>query len=130
MPRAENRSAARAGNLLHPRAGSQPFPPDFFCPRPGRAVKGRNHRVEDPCRCAYRERSAMRRAACYLTVTICLVLGVAGPGRADDQAQVKAVIEKAVEASGGKANLTRLKAFTCKLKGKLYGAGDQEIDFT
>jgi len=57
-----------------------------------------------------------------------VVLVLTGPVRADDQADIKAVIEQAVKAHGGEANLTKYKASTWKAKGKIEVMGG--IDFT
>jgi hypothetical protein len=57
------------------------------------------------------------------------VLAGAGVVRADDQADVKAVIAKAIKAQGGAANLARYQALTTKNKGKFYGMG-AGIDYT
>jgi hypothetical protein len=53
-----------------------------------------------------------------------LLLVAAGLCRADDQADLRKVIDKAIKAHGGEANLTKFKASTFKMKGKFYGMGD------
>jgi hypothetical protein len=58
-----------------------------------------------------------------------LVLGLVGPAPADDQAEVRAVLDKAIQAVGGAEKLTKYKAATWKGKGKFYGLGDG-IDYT
>jgi hypothetical protein len=58
-----------------------------------------------------------------------LVLAVAGPGRGDDQADIKAVIDKALKAMGGEAQVAKLKGATFKGKGNFQEAG-QDIAFT
>ena len=53
-----------------------------------------------------------------------LVLSTAAPARADEQADLKAVIDKAIKASGGEAKLAKYKAEVFKGKGKYYGMGE------
>src|SRR5262249_40422194 len=60
---------------------------------------------------------------------VCLVLGVGRSVRADDQADVKAVIDKAVKAVGGREKLTKYKGRSTKIKGKISLQG-AEIEFT
>ena len=48
-----------------------------------------------------------------------LLLG--GAVRADDAADVKAVLDKAIAAHGGADNLTKYKAATMRIKGKIHG---------
>lgn len=68
----------------------------------------------------------MRRTlSVMLTATFALAASTA---RADD-AQARAVVEKAVKALGGEAKLAKAKAETFKGKGKFYGMGDG-IDYT
>ncbi len=69
----------------------------------------------------------MRRGLLAATVTG-VILILTGPARADDQAELKALIDKAIKAHGGEANLTRYKAATWKAKGKVHIMGG--IDFT
>jgi hypothetical protein len=61
-------------------------------------------------------------------VTVCLALAAAGPVRADDQADLKALLARAIKAHGGEKKLARYKAFTMKYKGKSYIV--QEADYT
>jgi hypothetical protein len=49
--------------------------------------------------------------------------------RADDQADAKAIVEKAIKAQGGAEKLSKNKSVTTKQKGKFYGFGDG-IDYT
>jgi hypothetical protein len=58
-----------------------------------------------------------------------LVLAAAGAGRADDAADPKAVVEKAIKATGGADLLKKYQAWTIKAKGKFYGMGDG-IEYT
>ncbi len=50
-----------------------------------------------------------------------LIITTAGPGRADDQAAVRTLLDKAIRAHGGEANLAKFKAVTAKLKGAFHG---------
>ncbi len=82
----------------------------------------------------------MRKLLC-LTCTLVLVLGASATVRADDRAEVRALLrgddqaearaflEKAIKARGGEANLTKFKAFTSKVKGQLHIA-EEVLDFT
>ena len=65
----------------------------------------------------------------FMTASLLLGLGLAIPARADEQADLKAIVEKAVKASGGEEKLTKFKAMNMKMKGKFYGMGDG-IDYT
>jgi hypothetical protein len=62
-------------------------------------------------------------------LTVCLVLSASSWARADDQADMKALVEKAIKAHGGADKLAKFKAATTKMKGKFYGMGDG-IDYT
>jgi hypothetical protein len=64
-------------------------------------------------------------ASCVLVLSIGWV--VARP--ADDAANPRAVIEKAIKAMGGAEKLSRFKAATFKTKGKFSGLG-QPVEFT
>ncbi len=70
------------------------------------------------------------RGMSVLSLTACLVL--AAGARADDQANLKAVVEKAIKASGGEEKLTKFKGTTAHMKGKFYGppVGDAGLEFT
>jgi len=63
----------------------------------------------------------------YLALT--LTLTMAGTARADKQADAKAVIDRAIKATGGAAKLAQFKAETFKGKGKFYGMGEG-VDYT
>ena len=58
-----------------------------------------------------------------------LLLAVAGPVRADDEAARK-VIDKAIKAHGGAKNLAKFNAVTFTMKGKFYGMSDDGMDFS
>jgi hypothetical protein len=58
-----------------------------------------------------------------------LVLAVAAPARADEQADAKAILDKAIKAHGGEEALTKFKVNVIKAKGKYYGMG-AGIDYT
>jgi outer membrane lipoprotein-sorting protein len=47
---------------------------------------------------------------------VCLLLAAAHPGRADNQDEVKTIIDKAIKAAGGEAKLTKLQAVSMKAK--------------
>jgi hypothetical protein len=49
--------------------------------------------------------------------------------RADDGAELKQIIEKAITAQGGREKLSKYKAFTMKMKGKANAQG-MALDFT
>src|SRR5436309_235981 len=68
----------------------------------------------------------MRRILYLATV---VTLTMAGQARADEQADMQAVIDKAIKAAGGEAKLAKFKAEVFKGKGKYYGMGDG-IDYT
>jgi outer membrane lipoprotein-sorting protein len=68
----------------------------------------------------------MRRIVC---LALALVVVAAGAARADDKADSKAVIAKAIKAVGGEEKLAKHKAETFKGKGKFYGMGDG-LDYT
>ena len=63
-------------------------------------------------------------------VTIILALTSGKTARAEDQAAM-AVVDKAIKAMGGEANLMKVKAATWNGKGKFYGLGGGEgLDYT
>ena len=64
-----------------------------------------------------------------LLIPCALVLALAALGRADDAADAKAVVEKAVKARGGSDNLAKYKADVLKIKGAVHVSG-LDIDFT
>jgi outer membrane lipoprotein-sorting protein len=68
----------------------------------------------------------MRRFVCLATA---LVVVAAGAARADEKADSKAVIEKAIKAVGGEEKLAKFNSATFKMKGKWYGMGEG-IDYT
>jgi outer membrane lipoprotein-sorting protein len=53
-----------------------------------------------------------------------------GAVRADDAADVKAVLDKAIAAHGGADNLTKYKAVSMHIKGKLHGVIGDSVDVT
>jgi hypothetical protein len=67
----------------------------------------------------------MRRIVC-LAASLMLVGGAA---RADEQADARGIIDKAIKAAGGEENLAKYKAETFKGKGKYYGMG-AGMDYT
>ena len=66
-------------------------------------------------------------------VSLSLVLGLAlvAPtrARADDDAEMKSLVEKAIKAHGGAEKLAKQKATTMKFKGKIYAVADG-LDYT
>jgi hypothetical protein len=64
----------------------------------------------------------MRKSGCLVTA-VALVLAAAGAARADDKADMRAVIDKAIQAVGGADKQAAGKAVTFKLKGKSYVTG-------
>jgi hypothetical protein len=64
------------------------------------------------------------RKTWWAPLTACVVLAAAGAGRADDQAEARALVDKAIKAAGGEAKLAQLKASTWKAKGTFYGMGE------
>ena len=64
--------------------------------------------------------------ACYLA-TVVVVIAV--PARADEQAEARKIIDKAIKAHGGADALGKQPATTTKFKGRYFGMGEG-IDFT
>lgn len=71
----------------------------------------------------------MRRVVAT-TLEIGMVLAIAAVCRADDQAQAKAIIDKAIQAMGGAENLAKQRAVTYKEKGTYYGTGEDGLPYT
>ena len=69
----------------------------------------------------------MRKSWCMTAVA--LVLAASSLARADDKADARAVIDKAIKAMGGADKLAPVQAVTFKAKGKVHGMGDG-IDYT
>lgn len=57
------------------------------------------------------------------------VVAVAAPARADDAAEARALVEKAVKAHGGQDKLDKFRGHVFKFKGKFHGMGEA-IDMT
>jgi hypothetical protein len=57
-----------------------------------------------------------------------LAVGVAA--RADDQKDLKDLVDKAIKAHGGADNIAKQKAMVFKAKGKFYGVGEDGIPYT
>src|SRR5262245_26428705 len=51
------------------------------------------------------------------------LFAVSGPARADDAADARAIVEKAIQAHGGRDTFEKFQGYTSKLKGLLYGLG-------
>jgi hypothetical protein len=58
------------------------------------------------------------------------LLAGGGPGRADDAAEVKAVLDKAIKAQGGADNLRKYQAATMRMKGKIHGVVADALDIS
>lgn len=69
------------------------------------------------------------RTFLHVSFVIGLTLAAAGPGRADEQKELKALLDKAIKAHGGAEKLTKLMAGTSKFKGKMNFMGN-ELDVT
>jgi hypothetical protein len=65
----------------------------------------------------------------YRLLLFGLLLTMAVPVQADDKADAKAIIDKAIKATGGEEKLAKYKAITWKGKGKINLMGT-EIEFT
>jgi outer membrane lipoprotein-sorting protein len=70
----------------------------------------------------------MRRLCCA-SLVVWVGLSLTGFAAADDQADARAIIDKAITASGGKDLLAKFKAQTWKEKGTYYGMG-QGLPYT
>jgi hypothetical protein len=71
---------------------------------------------------------AMRTTVGLAAVAAALGLA-AGAARAGDQAELRALIDKAIQAAGGEEKLAKYAGVTFKAKGKFYGQGEG-IDYT
>ncbi len=60
----------------------------------------------------------------YTVVALGFVLAAVAPAQADDAADARAIIEKAVKAHGGQEKLDKLPATTVKFKGTFHGMGE------
>jgi hypothetical protein len=69
------------------------------------------------------------RKCLSVSLIAALALLTGGPARADDQADIKALLAKAIKALGGEDKLSKEKVFTAKFKGKFY-MGENGIDYT
>jgi hypothetical protein len=61
------------------------------------------------------------RAQWCATLTVCVL--ASGAGRADDQAELRAVVDRAIQAQGGRELLSKYKAYQAKDKGTFHGMG-------
>src|SRR5262245_5804280 len=64
----------------------------------------------------------MRRIL-YVAFAAGLILTAANAVRADEQADLKALLDKAIKAHGGEEKLTKYQASTSKIKGKVHVMG-------
>src|SRR5438105_3170264 len=62
-------------------------------------------------------------------IVACLALPGLSSGYAEDQPEARAIIDKAVQATGGKEKLTKLKGLVFNMKGKVSVMGT-DITFT
>jgi hypothetical protein len=60
----------------------------------------------------------------YALLVSGLVLATSAAARADDAAEARALVDRAVQAQGGAERLAKFPAVTGKLKGTYYGLGD------
>ena len=60
----------------------------------------------------------------HAVLTFGVIIAVAVPARADDAADARALVEKAVKAHGGQEKLDKLPGITTKFKGTFHGMGD------
>jgi hypothetical protein len=67
----------------------------------------------------------MRRILCITPLLL-----FAGAVRADDQAEMRKVIDGAIKAQGGADKLAKFKAVTLKMKGKFYGMSADGFDYS
>src|SRR5262245_38110155 len=72
--------------------------------------------------------SDMHRTHCALLL-VGLGLSIVSPAAAADQAEPRAIIDKAIAAAGGREKLTKFTAQTWKEKGTYYGMG-QGLPYT
>src|SRR5207249_129161 len=79
--------------------------------------------------CPVCEGHSFMRILCSLSCVLGLLLVNAGLVRADDQAEAKSLIDKAIKAAGGERNLGRFQAFTWKERGTFHGV-DIPIPYT
>jgi hypothetical protein len=63
-------------------------------------------------------------SCCVLAVLVSI-----NPARAEEDAGVRAIVEKAIKAHGGADNLKKLKASVTRTKGKFYGLGEA-VEYT
>jgi outer membrane lipoprotein-sorting protein len=70
----------------------------------------------------------MSKFLCF-PILVGLLLGSAGPSRADDSAEAKAILDRAVKAVGDQAKLKELQAATWKGKGKFYAINPEGMDY-
>jgi hypothetical protein len=101
---------------------NQPAPAANHHPDAGRPVAGRAG-VANPF-----TRFAMTHVR-HLVLALGVVVGVSVPVRADDAADARAIVEKAIKAQGGLEKLSKFKAHSIKFKGDFHGMG-QAIPMT
>jgi hypothetical protein len=57
-------------------------------------------------------------------IAAALIFQLSGPARGEDKGQAGPIIDKAIQAVGGEANLHKFKGATWKAKGTFYGLGE------
>jgi hypothetical protein len=72
---------------------------------------------------------AMRKTVCLAAVAAAVGLATVCTAQAGDQAELRALIDKAIKATGGEEKLAKYKGETFKAKGKFYGMGEG-IEYT
>src|SRR6516165_3133470 len=65
------------------------------------------------------------RKIVWLSTACVLILGLATSAWSDDQAELKALIDKGIKSAGGQEKLSKFKAGTCRIKGKIVEGGQK-----
>ncbi|HEV3203611.1 MAG TPA: hypothetical protein VGY77_04480 [Gemmataceae bacterium] len=71
----------------------------------------------------------LMRKIFWLSIAGLLILGLATSAGSDDQSELKALLDKGIKTAGGQEKLSKFKAGTCKIKGKILESG-KEGSFT
>src|SRR5439155_7197093 len=75
-------------------------------------------------------REVLMRMALRFWLAAGVIAALTGLVRADEQADAKAILDKAIKAQGGEEKLSKNKVISAKSKGKFYGFSDDGIDFS
>src|SRR5207244_4182724 len=62
-----------------------------------------------------------------IVLAVCVAISAAVCSTAGEQADAKAIVDKAIKAMGGETNLAKLKSFTSRSEGKFFGP---DLDFS